>query len=100
MLFQLTLNTPSQPVTGLGSIKFDGFVSCAIKYQSIPAASTSSDSGSGESNATDEDTSTATTQEQEVNQKEDSVESMSKSEVITLAWTTVGILFAAVFLAI
>ena len=125
-----TLNTPSpsQPVTGLGSIKFDGFVSCAIKYQSIPAASTSSGSGSGseESGAPNEDTSSATTQEQEVNEKEDSVETMSesdclcsgegvcdcnpsgcsgsgcisKSEVVALGWTTVGFVFAAVFLAI
>ena len=123
-----TLNTLSQPVTGLGSIKFDGFVSCAIKYQSIPAASTSSGSGPEESNATDEDTSSASAQEQEKNEKEDDVETMSesdclcsgegvcdcnpsgcsgsgcisKSQVIALAWTTAtaGFVFAAVFLAI
>lgn len=86
----------------------------------------SSGSGSGESNAANEGTSTATAKEQEASGEEDPVETMSesdclcsgegvcdcnpsgcsgsgcisKSEVITVAWATVGFVLAAVFLAV
>jgi hypothetical protein len=40
LLFCSTL--PFQPVTGLGSIKFESFVSCAIKYQTEQKANPTS----------------------------------------------------------